>query len=80
MWLRPCLEVGYLKPDFTTLEDEEREGYRGTNLFSCIAGAIVGGVVVVGAYVGLRAYSGSTRSAATKKTGSENNKDKNSEE
>lgn len=72
MWMRPCLEVGYIKPDFTTLEDEEREGYRGNILFSCIAGAIVGGIVVVGAYVGLKAYSGSTRAAATKKTGSEN--------
>lgn len=67
MWLRPCVEVGYQKPDFITLEEKDGESdYTYFDFGITIAiGIVVGAVVIVG-YIGKKKFDSSFESHQSK--------------
>ncbi len=67
MWLRPCVAVGYQKPDFTTLEEKYDESdYMSFDFGITIAvGIVVGAVVIVG-YIGKKKFDSSYESHSSK--------------
>jgi len=64
MWLRPCVEVGYQKPDFITLEEKYGESDNISYGWGAIAVGI--GVVIIVGYIAKKKFDSSYESHSSK--------------